>query len=275
MNPLMQYQIHDKVFVDLPSKGYYYTSDVVQCSSKIGIRPMSAKEELVSTNPDALMSGKGIDTILEACCSYIKDASELLLVDTEVLMLGIKLATNEETYKVPTKCPHCGTEGEIERDIAEMIDNLTFLEKEYTHELENGLTIYLKPKTNKVYNEIQNKSFKLQKTIQALQNSELSEDEKKHELQTILDSMVQLNLDTLCRCIDYIDTPSEKVQDPEFIAEYVETLDTKTVKAINTKLSDIDNLGVQRKIKVQCNNPECGKEFEFEHMRFNPSDFFD
>ena len=274
MNPLMQYQIHDKVFVDLPSKGYFYTADIVQSSSKIGIRPMSAKEELVATNPDALMSGKGIDTIIESCCSYIKDASELLLVDTEILMLAIKLATGEESYKVHTKCPKCGTEGEIERDIAEMIDTVTFLEKEYSHKLENGLIVYLKPKTNKIYNDIQCHSFKLQKTIQALQNMDAPEEEKKEELQKVLNSLVQLNLDTLAACIEYIETPTGNVQDKSFITEYIETLDSKTVKAINTILNEIDDLGINRHIKVQCNNPECLEEFEFNHMRFNPSDFF-
>jgi len=274
MNPLMQYQVHDKVFVNLPSKGYYYTSDVIQSSANIGVRPMSAKEEMVSTNPDALMSGKSVDIILESCCSSVLNSEELLLVDTEVLMLAVKLATGEETYKIKTVCPKCSTEGEIERDMQEMIDNLTFLEKEYTFKLPNNLVLFLKPKTNKLYNDIQNQSFKMQKMIQALQNVEMDDDTRKEQLKGVLNDLVQLNLDTLCACIEYIDTPDGKVQNKEYISEFIETLDTKTIKKINTVLNDIDDLGVKRTVHVQCNNPDCLHEFDFTHLRFNPSDFF-
>ena len=110
--------------------------------------------------------------------------------------------------------------------------------------------------------------------IQALQNVETDDDTRKEQLKGVLNDLVQLNLDTLCACIEYIDTPDGKVQNKEYISEFIETLDTKTIKKINTVLNDIDDLGVKRTVHVQCNNPDCLHEFDFTHLRFNPSDFF-
>ena len=89
-NPLLAYRPHPRVYVKLPTCGAYYSDDVLDTKDhEIGVCAMSAKDEMLLNNPEALMNGRALSQVIENCVPSVKNAIEL----TSVADYGFTLLT--------------------------------------------------------------------------------------------------------------------------------------------------------------------------------------
>ncbi len=274
-NPLMAYKPHEKVFVKLPTEGKFYEEGVLlqDGTEEFGVKPMSAIDEMLFNNPDALMNGRAVSQVIENCVPKIANANELAISDIEALLLGIKLASNEETYDVNTKCPSCDKEGSFERDIDELLMSIDFMQDEYSHKLNDDITIVLRPNSWKSHSKLQQMAFKQQRLVQVAQNPNLSDTEKGSIFNEMFSQMVSLNIDLVSDSVHYVLAPEGKVTHEEYIREFLETLGKDDLEAMSSIIEGINDTGVSHTMPVGC--PHCGHEWDLEGLRFDPSYFFE
>lgn len=274
-NPLLAYRPHPRVYVKLPTCGAYYSDDVLDTRDhEIGVCAMSAKDEMLLNNPEALMNGRALSQVIENCVPSVKNAIELTASDVEVLMLAIRQASGHKSYEVGGVCPGCGQKGVFERDIDTVINMCTYHTEELVEVLDTGLTVHLRPNSWKSHSTIQQMAFQRQRMMQMIADPDLDPEYKKSILQEIFDGMVELNMMLLADCISYIESPEGNVDSKEFIREYIELLDKDTLNKMSEKIEKLNNIGAPHTMDVLCSNPECQHEWEITGLRYDPSDFF-
>ena len=111
-NPLSGHFRSPKLYVQLPSGGKFYDSDIVNYpeSGELPIYPMTAKDELIMKNPDALLNGEAISQLITSCVPNIKNVRQLISNDVDVLLVAIQGATHGDDIEVATNCPACEKE---------------------------------------------------------------------------------------------------------------------------------------------------------------------
>lgn len=274
MNPLSQYTKNPIKYTKLISNGKVpYKSGVVKdISTELGICARSARDELLFNNPDALMNGKAVSTVIENCVPDITKAEHLFLPDIELLLIGIKLATGEKSYEIETKCPACQKLGVFERDLNYLFEQATFMADKPVLALDNGLVLFLKPHTWKEHTEFSIRAFQHNKTMQYADKVETDEDKLKL-ISDIFDKMAKLQFDMLTDFIMNIELPDGViVEDRNNIRDWANDLDKTTVQMITDAAYAMNMSGVDHSMDVQC--AECNHEWTLEDLQFDPSSFF-
>lgn len=271
-NPLMMYAPHEKVFCKLPSSANFYLSGVLQNNkSEVGIKPMTAKDEMLMNNPEALMNGKAIELVIQNCCPSVLDASKLAIMDVEAILLGIKKATGDETYDFTCSCPQCKKEGEFKRDIDGILSSCTHLEKEYVVDFD-PVKVYLQPSTWEDYNNIQQLTFRQQKMLQVAKNQEISDDEKSQIFNDVFRELVNIRTELMVNCIQKIEVPGNIVTDKTYIREYVNCLDKNSVSKLSDVVENINSKGCSHSMDAECSY--CEHKWTITDLKFDPSSFF-
>ena len=275
-NPLMAYQPHPRVFIQLPSQGlYYHNGEIDKTDSEIGVRAMSAKDEMMLSNPDALMNGRAVSTVIANCVPQILKPLDLVVADIEALLLAIKLASGTETYEVGATCPQCKSKGVFERDIEYLVHQSMSVHSEIVKiPLDSGLIVHLRPNSWDSHTKIQNIAFQQHKLSSIALTDEYSDDEKKEFFSQIVQDMMELNMQLMVDCILGIETPEGIIDNPEFIREYIETLSKATLQQITQEVEKLNDIGVEHEMEVECSNEECGHQWTIHNLRYDPSHFF-
>jgi hypothetical protein len=97
-------------FVDLPSKGKFYTPDhPLFNKDTVEIRFMTAKEEDILTSKSLLKKGIAVDRMLESVLvdKQIK-LDDLLIGDKNALIVGARITGYGNEYDTKVQCPSCG-----------------------------------------------------------------------------------------------------------------------------------------------------------------------
>lgn len=226
-NPLQQYFRQPKIFVSLPSKGVYskqgsITGDV----TNMPVYGMTGMDEILMKTPDALMSGESTIRIIESCCPFIKDGSDLSLLDLDLTLTAIRIATYGNIMEILHTCPACNTENEYHIDLGKMIEH--FATCHYDNEvILKDLTIKTQPLTYQQSTEFNIKNFQLQ---QQLRQTEAIEDEaeQKRLVAEIFKELGLLQNEIFSASIESVQTTSAVVSERLFINEWLSNCD-KTV----------------------------------------------
>jgi hypothetical protein len=91
--------------VPLPSGGALYPSG----AAFVTIKPITAKEEDILTNPTLVKSGKAFDMIVDRCIINWNGLthSQLLAGDKSAIYAAIRILSYGSAYKVQIQCPSC------------------------------------------------------------------------------------------------------------------------------------------------------------------------
>ena len=73
-SPLQKYKRQPKLFIDLPSKGAWYSPQVAEKFEELEVYSMSASDEIAVKTPDALITGNAVVNIIQNCIPEIKNA---------------------------------------------------------------------------------------------------------------------------------------------------------------------------------------------------------
>lgn len=272
-NPLSKYYRQPAIYVKLPSEGKYWKPDALNMepNGELPVLPMSGRDDLLMRTADGLMNGATTVKVIESCFPNIKNAWDAPSIDIDTLLISTRIATYGNTVPFETKCAKCNEDMSYEADLSVIKDSITL--PDYSKSLNiNDLMVWFRPNTYKEMNEANQETFLQQRTIAALQNSALTEDEKVSKFK---ESLAELTANTVAKVagfIDYIITPDgQKVVDHEQISEFVMNADQKTFTALSTKISELAQAYQMAPIKIKCSH--CGHE-DTRQFQFDPSNFF-
>jgi len=102
-------------FVDLPSKGRYYSENHPLYNKDIlEIKHMTAKEEDILTSKTLLKKGIAIDRVIEnVIVDKSIDPSSLLVGDRNAIIIALRAASYGSRYETKVVCPSCQTKVEF------------------------------------------------------------------------------------------------------------------------------------------------------------------
>lgn len=270
INPLQKYFRQPKIYVQLPSKGLYYPpGTLIGDYTNVPIFAMNGMDEILYKTPDALYSGEATVKVVESCCPYIKDASQMPGIDVDLLIIAIRIATFGDMLPIKKSCENCGEENTYEVDLKTYIDYFNSLT--YDNKIQIGeLTVTLRPLTYKELTEINLENFKMQKTLVQLRDLE-DEKIRQEQVDLVYKTLAEVQAGIFINSIETVQIPEGIVDEKEWIADWVKNSDRELFEQIKTKLEENKKVWELPKQTVKCT--ACGSENSLE-VELDQSNFF-
>jgi len=217
------------------------------------IWPMSFYDEILLRNPDGLMNGKSIETVIKNCVPAIKNPGLIPESDYRYIFTAITLATNGEKATFNSACSKCKEFNQYELDIQQMlieyqtapipeefrIDDLIFSVKEifYQDLVEYRSNSYGLSKSISNLQKRPEQSFdvaKLQKEINHYRTNELLLKTKK------INSISSENFGS--------------VTDSGYILQFLKTADKQIMQQVNAHLDQKQRSNRKEIVCSDCNH---------------------
>lgn len=290
-NPLKHFGRVPKIYIKLPTNGKFYPSDQFQYSpnGEIPLKAMTATDELILNNPDALLNGDAIYQILRSCTVNCKDVKLLTVPDVDAMLLGIQYASRGDKLKINCICPKCQHTQEEEFSIRNILDatvSINDTDIEPFIILEDGevpLRINMRPQ---LYHDVTNANIVLYEQARLTQvlrtSNSITDEERRTRLEEAFKRIATFQKETLLNSIESVDILTkedgeyivqEKVTDRKFILEFIDDMANDRSTLINEKLARLNNdIGVPSQFPVQCKSEECNHEYTVE-VKFDQANF--
>ena len=273
-NPLAKYYRTPGPHVKIPSGGRFSEIDKSKLSmnGELPVYPMTAADEILVKNPDALLNGFAVEELIKSCVPAVLNARTLAAQDIDVLLLAIKLASYGDKMEVGAVCPSCKHENDFEISIQnDILPYVVAMEDDYEVRLSEDLVAYLRPYNYEAQTQVQMKAFEETKILQSLINQETTDSEKLQTFNESFKKITEFNLELMSQCILRIVTPDAEVTDPEIISEFIKNAEKEQTKAIQKKMDEFSKAGVQKETEAVCS--ACEHKWSTEYT-FDPSHFF-
>jgi hypothetical protein len=270
-NPLSGHFRSPKLYVKIPSGGKFYTSDILDYpdSGELPIFPMTAKDELIMKNPDALLNGEAINQLISSCVPNVKKVNQLISNDVDVLLVAIQGATHGDDIEVSTPCPTCEETISGVASVEGAIETMAILDEVYTVKFED-LEIEIKP--FKYENTITAgiASFQSTRSLQALADIPDDMDKLKVFNENFM-RMADMNYTLIVDAVHSIKIEDNIVTDRGHIREFLDNCEASIGNAIEQQVTEINKIGINKSMQFECE--ECNETFEAP-ISFDPVNFF-
>ena len=275
-NPLAGYYRAPKMYTVIPTGGKYYNDDVIDWpeTGELPIFPMTAKDEMIMKNPDALLNGEAVCQVITSCIPCIKNARKMISNDVDTLLIAIQGATYGDDIKVTGPCPECKHDNEGVASVENCLDGMLSVQEDYLVKTDSGLSISVRPflYENTIQAGIAN--FKTTRSLQALQGID-DEIKQLKAFNTNFMAIAGLNFSLIANSVNSITGTQEDgedfvVTDEESIVEFLNNCDAKIGKQIESEIQEINKIGVNKTFKLQCE--ECEEVYDRE-IAFDPVNF--
>jgi len=270
-NPLRQYFRRPAVHLRLPSKGKYYADHVIDMppTGELPVYPMTAIDEITVKTPDALFNGSAIPELIKSCIPDIKDPWSINNVDLDAVLISIKAATGSGEMDLDTVCPACEEESKYGVSLVGMLTQLK--DGDYDKEFAiNDLCIKFRPITYKEMNSASINQFEIQKVFNSVE--QLTDDrEKSEKIKTAIMLITELTMQLLANAIEYISTPTTRVDENEYILDFLQNCDKDSytkIKDYHAKLKEDTTI---KPLQLTCTS--CSHKYE-QPFTLNTADFF-
>lgn len=271
-NPLKQYFRRPTVYIKLPSMGKYYMPGVVDLpdNKELPIYPMTAIDEITTKTPDALYNGAAMTELIKSCVPNIKDPWLINSIDIDAILIGIRAASGEGEMDVESICPACNTSSKYGLNLSSLLAQMS--PGNYDQLLEvNDLKIKFRPLTYKEINEASIGQIELQRNFFFIEQ-ETNEELKISKTKDALQKVTNLTIDILTGAIEYIDTPTARVDNKIYIKDFLANTDKKVYITIRDHNAELKAKTEIKPLKVKCVN--CNHTYE-QPFTLNTSDFFE
>lgn len=273
-NPLQQYFRQVKIYIRLPSGTAYYAPSDVEFTDmgEVGIMAMTGQDEINLKNPDALLNGEALVSVIRSCVPAVKNPRILLTNDVDALITAIRHVTYGDNLDTTMNCPKCGEENTFKMDLGHALAHMKSLEPDYVINLESGLSIFLKPYSFPEIIKALHGQFEQTKLARSLESDELSDAQRSEIFSTAFTTMSVITYELTCKAIVKIVDESRgiNVTEPRFIGEFIKNTDRDVADKIQVMLNEINRIGIKREFTATCEN--CGHVWENE-LDFNPVNF--
>lgn len=261
-NPLIQAYRKPKVYVTLPSGGKYYREKPhLSVDNELAIYPMTARDELLTKNPDALFNGESTMALIKSCCPDIPDPHDVPICDLSVILIAIRQASYGDSIDFDIKCPECDELNMLSLSIPGMLSTVGANENTDICELDAGFKVRIKPYNIDDRTSLQIQQVKQQKMVEALVASDISDEEREKQFGEMFVSIANLTIKLIRNSIRYVETPDgERVEDSELIEEWLQTISKKDYEAIKSTVERLSESGINNKFKARCTS--CSHEWE-------------
>jgi len=272
---LSKYYREPGIHIPLPTGGAFMPKGSYQetLSGDIPVYPMRAADEMMLKTPDALMNGYAIEQMIRSCCpSIVSDYDQIPTPDLEVLMLAIRAATFGEIMEMEVECPNCGEHHEFNLDLPALLSTMKLIPAENTVRLNDQLVVYLRPYTIKNGTKISLAAFNETRKLQAATLQKIPDEERNKIINDGIARLTSLNLEMMSDCVLKIVTPNGTETDKKEIFAFITNSNANWTKMIDTKLQELNNLGIDKRQSVTCS--ACNHTWDTE-VEFNPANFFE
>ena len=278
-NPLNKYFRQPAIYVSLPS-GTNYPPHVVTPTKtgELGVMPMTAKDEIRFKTPDALMNGQGVVEVIQSCIPEIKDAWQIKSYDLDTILVAIRIATYGETMAINFNVPGANENVSHTINLPSLLDELKSTKVDSQIVLKDGLKLKIRPLT---YNDMTSTSlqtFQQQKMYSAIQDSNLSDEEKAKKFNEAFKKLTDLNSNILLKNIEMVTmSDNTEISDPAHIKEFIENANATLVKEIEDKLTQLRGQGAVKPLKMKATEEQIKKGAPVTYevpVTFDTSNFF-
>lgn len=274
INPLKQYFRQYKMYLRLPSGTSYYAPGAIAFTDtgEVGIMPMTGKDEMILKNPDALLNGESLIEVIKSCVPAIKDPRTLLTNDIDAIITAIRHVTYNGKLETELECPSCGHDNSFKLDLQYALDNMSYLEPEYTVNLESGVTVYVKPYGFPELLKGLHAQFEQSKLQRMIQNENLTDEQRLKmfagafkEISTITFFLMASSV------VKVVDERNDvNVTDKSFIQEFLLNIDKTEAEEITKLIEEINKIGIEHTFQAKCQ--KCEHEWTTQ-IDFNPVNF--
>ena len=278
-NPLNKYFRQPAIYVSLPS-GTDYPPHVVAPTQtgELGVMPMTAKDEIRFKTPDALMNGQGVVEVIQSCVPDIKDAWQIKSYDLDTILVAIRIATYGETMEINFNVPGANENVSHTVNLPGILDGLRSTKVDGHITLKDGLKITVRPLTYKDMTSTSLHTFQQQKMYTAIQDSQLSDEEKAKRFNDAFKTLTDLNSSILLKNIEMVTmTDGTEITDPAHIKEFIENANAVVVKEIEDKLMQLRGQGAVKPLKLKATEDQIKKGAPATYevpVTFDTSNFF-
>ena len=257
-NPLIKHFRQASVYLDLPSKGEFWPDGTLEISntSELAVYSMTACDEILLKTPDALVNGSATVGLIQSCIPQIKNAWAVPACDLDAILISIRLASSGNELPVQITCPKCKQQDEYEIDLQQFLSTIKY--GNWEENLVIGeLEIKFQPLPFKKINEFNNRNYKHQKTLRALEFI-TDEDERENITNALIKDVNTSNLEFIKASIKQIHTKSEVVTNPDFLSEFIDNCNKTTFTLIKNNIELLKSSCKSQNIELICS--QCQNE---------------
>jgi hypothetical protein len=272
-NPLAGYFRVPGLSIGLPTRGRYLPDGAITLDSqgKVEVYPMRSGDELLLKSPDALMSGIAIEKLIESCVPSIKTPSLVSAPDLDVLLLAIRAATYGNTMSVEVECPECDAELSFDCDLSHVLSTMNEIQDGLDVRLSDEVVVVLRPHTLGSQTRLLLAAYEEQRRALSLDAEVVGEEARQKILKKTYDRLAEFQTQAILDAIIKVAIPGQEVTDPAHIKEFIKNTNKDWHKKIETKVEEINMMGIDREVEACCK--ECKHEWKT-MLEFNPATFF-
>lgn len=271
-NPLFKHFRQPAIYLKLPGNGQFWPDDAIDMptTGEIPIYPMTVVDEITIKTPDALMNGLGVVDTIQSCCPNIKNAWKTPLTDLDAILIAIRLASYGPNMDIESNCPTCQESNTYSINLQILLDNLKI--PNYKPIKIDNLTFNFKPQEFETTNNTNMMLFEQRKLLDAITNSDLTEEEKTKQFNTIFPKLTEMNVLSLVYCIQSIVTDDgTEVTEFKFIKEFIENCDRNVYAEIKKQIEFYVQTTKQDPLEIECS--ECQQQYQTD-INFDNANFF-
>ena len=226
LNPLTQYFRHPILHISLPSQGKFYPANAIDLikENQYPILSLTRQDEMVFMTTTGQVSGSSVVSVIQSCVPNIKDAWKVPAIDIDKLLIAIKIATHGTELESDTTCTNCETVNKISVDLQKALDQVSA--PDYSVPVQIGeIEIYFRPITYQQLWDNNQIQFNEEDIINMLQDDSVDDQIKSNKIDELLAKVRSLSTQILLQNIHHVQTPTERVDDSEYIAEWLSNCD--------------------------------------------------
>jgi hypothetical protein len=190
-------------------------------------------------------------------------------IDLDAILLAIKSAAGGNEMEIESQCPSCNEVASYGVNLIGILSELKAGNYDSSLQL-NELTLKFRPLTYKEMNQAGLGQFEVQRMFASLDTitDEVARAERgKLALKTITELTMQL----LSQTIEHITTPTVKVDDKEFIIDFLKNCDKDMYMKIRDYNAELKAQTEIKPLKIKCIH--CSHDYE-QQFTLNTTDFF-
>jgi len=274
VNPLKQYFRKPGIWIKLPSQGNFYKTKPAEFNDmgEIPIYPLTAKDELMLKNADALLNGSAITQMITSCAPCITEPMSMPAIDLDAILVAIRRCTYGDNNDVTCTCTNCATENEVTVNLNHIISSIKVVEKLEPITFDNGIKVFIKPVTVTNLLSLNWVQFEQIRNIQIAEQNNADETTKVNLMQKSYQLLTEKNIEIIGSCIDTVLLPdSVAVTDNNDIRDWITDLSKPDFTKIEQSIMNTSAMGVDKEFSVTCKN--CNSEFK-SSLDLNPTTFF-
>lgn len=277
-NPLAQFYRRPGTYITLPSGGRFYRkSPKVSETGELAVYPMTAKDELILKNPDALYNGEAVKQVISSVCPDIENVNDIPAADIDAILVAMRMTSYGDDMPLEVRHGCEASEGKVQTlqvSLGSIIGTIRPIPTDLgVVTLSTGLTVYLRPYNLADQSLLLRTQFNSMRNLQALENNDKATTEQKTEAATAsYNLLIDLSQQLLTGCVVKVVTPEkDEVTDRKFIVDWMKNLDRASVERLDQEVKKFQEYGIVREIDCKCDY--CGETFKTD-MLFDPTGFF-